>query len=715
MLGGGLANGQQPSGIYGLWGSPGAIQSGYGQYENSQIGINASGAMDIGNHELKFGVQYDQRVDRSYGYAPTALWQLMRQLTNFHIGELDINNGYTVEGVQFDTIKYPRKYDGSSQRYFDQQLRGKLGLNPEGIDFIDIDSYDYNTHSINYYDENGQLHTMNYGENLFSIDMFSPDELMNDGISSYVGYRGYDYKGNKLKSRPSFEDYFTAQDENGMYTRPIGAYEPIYMAAYLQDKFAFRDLIFNIGLRVDRFDANQKVLKDPYLLYEAYSTGEVTELGGNPVSHPGNINEDYIVYIDDIYNPTEITGYRTEDTWFNQDGTEISDPHTLNSGRGVFPYLVDPNQESPTIDAFTDYTPQVNWMPRIAFSFPISDEALFFAHYDVLTQRPTNSVFMNPSTYYYFNNVSGTINNPALKPTKTITYEIGFQQKLSNTSSLKLVAFYNEQRDMLQIYRFNGAYPKDYTSYNNIDFGTIKGLTIQYDLRRTGNIRLVAYYTLQFANATGSSQTTTAALIASGVPNLRSTFPIAEDRRHGFNIFFDFRYTDGADYNGPVTRREKSGKPPIQWLSNAGFSFTLNGGSGTPYTASRNVIGINQAGTNLLKGSYYGSRLPWSFRLDLTVDKDFYLPMGKGEKQRQAYFNVYFRINNLLNSKNIMNVYSYTGNPEDDGYLSAPEWQKQISEQLDPQAYTDLYSIAVNRPWHYSSPRTIRLGVIFNF
>jgi outer membrane receptor protein involved in Fe transport len=354
-------------------------------------------------------------------------------------------------------------------------------------------------------------------------------------------------------------------------------------------------------------------------------------------------------------------------------------------------------------------------MPRIAFSFPISDEALFFAHYDVLTQRPTNSVFADPSIYYYFNNVSGTINNPGLKPTQTIDYEVGFQQKLSNSSSVKLVTFYREMRDMLQIYRFTGAYPKNYTSYNNIDFGTVKGLTVQYDLRKTGNVRLSAYYTLQFADATGSNQSTTAALVASGVPNLRTTFPIQTDRRHSFNIFFDYHYGGGVDYNGPVSKREKTGKPPIQWLSYFGFTITVNGGSGTPYTQSRNVVGINQAGTNLVKGTYYGSRGPWQFRTDATIDKDFHFTMGDGESKREGIVNVYFRINNVLNSRNIMGVYPFTGNPNDDGYLTAPESQKQISEALSEQAYRDMYSVAVNNPGNYSSPRTIHFGVIFNF
>ena len=60
---------------------------------------------------------------------------------------------------------------------------------------------------------------------------------------------------------------------------------------------------------------------------------------------------------------------------------------------------------------------------------------------------------------------------------------------------------------------------------SNRDFGTIKGLTIAYDLRRTGNIRMTANYTLQFAEGTGSDATSAAGLINAGLPNLRNIFP----------------------------------------------------------------------------------------------------------------------------------------------------------------------------------------------
>ena len=100
-----------------------------------------------------------------------------------------------------------------------------------------------------------------------------------------------------------------------------------------------------------------------------------------------------------------------------------------------------------------------------------------------------------------------------------------------------------------------------------------------------------------------------------------------------------------------MSQRTESGKPPIQWLSYFGVTITLNGGSGTPYTSSSNVVGIDQAGTNLVKGTYFGSRGPWQFRTDATIDKDFHFFMGKGENKRPGIVNVYLRINNILNSR----------------------------------------------------------------
>jgi len=76
---------------------------------------------------------------------------------------------------------------------------------------------------------------------------------------------------------------------------------------------------------------------------------------------------------------------------------------------------------------------------------------------------------------------------------------------------------------------------------------------------------------------------------------------------------------------------------------------------------------------------------------------------------------VYLDISNLLNSKNVLNVYNYTGNPDDDGVLNFSELQTQINTQNDVEAYRNYYAMIINSPYNYSLPRTIRLGVQFSF
>ena len=174
----------------------------------------------------------------------------------------------------------------------------------------------------------------------------------------------------------------------------------------------------------------------------------------------------------------------------------------------------------------------------------------------------------------------------------------------------------------------------------------------------------------------------------------------------------------GKNYDGPVIHR-KNGKPDLQLLSNTGFALEVKGGSGTPFTASRTVSSPISGGSSLLQGTYNGSRIPASFRFDLRVDKDIYFTVGgkkEGEsKGREAFLNVYVQVLNLLNSKNITNVYAATGNPDDDGYLSAPEWQREINSQIDPQSFIQMYELYVNSGYNYSMPRHIRLGLSINF
>lgn len=689
---GGLLNGYTPPSIYSLYTSPGVPYSSYAVSDANQFRVSANGVADIGDHEFTLGFEFEQRKDYQYNVAPYGLWGLAEDLMNYHIMERDLGNPqpvYDANGVFQDTINYPRLFNAEQQTQFDLSVREYLGLSSNGLEWVDVNN-------------------MNPSD--FDISYFSPDELFNQG-NNYVFYYGYDHTGEKLDYDPTLQDFFTKTDENGNLERPIAPFQPNYVAGYIQDKFSFKDLIFNVGVRVDRYDANQQVLKDKYLFSDAYSVSDNDPNGLlNESDIPGNIPDDAIVYVNSLDNPTAINGFRSGDTWYTSNGTQTDNPSVIQSSNGIAPYLVDSDEEL-SVNAFEDYTPQITVMPRISFSFPISDEALFFAHYDILSKRPTYSSRLNPIDYLFIRQKNtDPINNPNQSTEKTIDYELGFQQKLGNSSALKLSAFYREMRDMQQAIAVIGAYPVDYYTFGNIDFGTVKGFTASYDLRRTGNVQMRASYTLQFAKGTGSSYESGVNIVKSDQPNLRTTIPLDFDQRHNFAVTVDYRFGGKANktpYDGPKWFG-------TDFLQNTGANFVINSGSGSPYSKqSRPREGV-------LVGSLNGSRKPWRTTIDARIDRDIRLTMKQaddesGKKARYAILNIYLEISNILDAKNVLDVYAYTGNPDDDGYLNYADYQNAISTQNDEEAFRNYYSMYINSPYNYARPRTIRLGAQLSF
>jgi outer membrane receptor protein involved in Fe transport len=694
-----LMNGDAPPDVYGLWWNTGYPNYFVYDYSEQKQTFSGSASADVGNHSLLFGFEYEKKKERYYRVYTPALWSTARQLANQHL----INPQYYVDDqVQWDfdedVLIFSTFYDvdPENENYstFAQNLREELG--------IDINEYVY-------VDE--------WDPDVFSIDMFAADELLQgDYLNLY--YYGYDHTGSEIDERVSFDDFLNEKDENGDYTRRVSPFEPLYSAAYIQDKFAFEDIVFNVGLRIDRYDANQEVLKDKYSLYPTRTAGEVDPslnptVNPNSPSHPSNIGDNFVVYANSITDQTQITGYRDGDNWYDATGLPVTDPSVLSLGSGVIPFLQNPDHLSDpnkglTGDAFEDYTPAISVMPRISFNFPISDEAMFFAHYDILTQRPPSDNIMNPFDYLFLEANTYEVANPNLLPEKTTDYEVGFTQALTGHSAITFSAFYRELSDMIQAARVTEAYPMTYTHFDNIDFGNVKGFSFGYDLRRRKNISLTANYTLQFADGSGSSATTAQQLVNDGFPNLRTTLPLDFDQRHNLSANIDYRYGSGSKYNGPVL----FGK---QILENFGANFVFAAGSGTPYSQQSNILAQAMFGVNtrdVLEGSVNGARKPWTFRTDVRFDKTFKFKMTE---KRTLNMEVYVQIENLFNADNIVGVYRYTGNPDDDGYLSSAEGQQYVSQQVNPLAFYDQYDVKVNHPDNYTRPRLIKLGMQVNF
>ena len=726
---GALRNGDSPDLIYSMYYAPGTVLGSYSKSSMDQIGLKASISMNLQNHELKFGYDFEKLTYRGYGVAPYSFWTLMRNETNSHITELDKDNYIIRDDGESFYVDYPRLVSLDDQTVFDRNLREHLGLNPDGDDWIDID---------------------NLAPNTFDISMFSAEELLlgtSSGSNPLVSYYGYDYTGKKNNKKTTIDDFFN-NVENGQKTYNIGAYEPIYMAFYLQDKFAINTLLFNVGLRVDRFDANQSVLKDPYLFREAYTVGDLKQINDN-LSFVGNATNDWVVYYsgNDVYmseadiaggelSSQSIVGYRLGDTWYDASGNEVSDPETalsLNVNGPILKNEIDQINSITKVEsgAFTDYKAQWSVMPRISFSFPVNDNSLFYAHYNIITSRPTN-LQISPVDYLFIskrNSASDIINNPNMKPQQSIDYEIGFRQKIGAKSAISICAYYSEKRNQIQAYRFSGAYPNTYYSYQNIDFGTVQGFTFSYRMNRTKNITLSANYTLQFAKGTGSSTTSQLSILAAGQPNLRTLTNLSFDQRHRIGINFDYRFENGLNYDGPKTEKVvivdgKETVKTIEWLANTGFALLFSAASGTPYTRSSTPYSNIVAGTNAtLAGSINGSNLPWQYQCDLRIDKTFMFNFnknktdenGKAKAAKIGYINVYLDIQNLFNFKNIISVYDYTGNPDDDGYLSAAAYQQQINSQIYVPSYVWYYTMRVQNPYNYSRPFRASLGIQFGF
>ncbi len=715
----GLLNGDGPINVYSLWNTPGTPLAGFSKSQSERYTVFAMGETEVkgalnsskkaaSGHKLQFGIQYEQSAIRGYGLAATQLWRQMYLLANSHIAELDKSNpilSYDANGVFQDTIRYNRLVNTSKQTNFDRNFRNKLiaegatdvyGKKITETTFIDINSYKPSD---------------------FSLNMFSPDELLNNG-SVLVSYYGYDHLGNIVKGRPSINDFL--QDPS---KRAIGAFMPIYTAAWFQDQFNFKDLEFRLGVRLERYDANQSVLKDPYSLYPIKQAGEVTQIDGNAVSHPSNIGSDYAVYVDDVKNPRRILGYRKDNVWYDENGTQLSSPDLIanrtSNGR-IAPYLVDPNNQNLTENSFTDYKPKVNILPRIFFKFPLNQKSLFYASYDVLAQRPSANFATIDDYYYMTQKATNGLNNPALISRLTTDYQIGFKQQLSNSTLLNFISYYRETKNDISAFQFNNAYPITYISYNNLDFSTVKGMIIELNYNAPNNISLTGNYTLQFADGTGSSVASQRALIASNQPNLRSLFPLGDlDIRHQLKAIFNWEFFDGKGITAKEKEKRKYLGPIIgktKILSNTNFNLIFTATSGLPYTATTQPVQLGSVDRAPIKGSPFGSRLPWQLNTNLNVQKD--IPLNwKNSKgaSKGGYLQAYLYVTNLFNTRIVYSVNPYTGSASDDGFLNSPKGQQALQNQLSAEAYSFYYKAAVNSPFNYQAPRMIYLGAKFYF
>lgn len=703
---GGLINGQNLPQLYSLYANQGTTYGSYNKNYQQRLGLTAYSEASFHpfrnhklQHDVEFGMNFQQDRIGYYSLNASGLWQLMNLLANTHVGDLDLNNpiaSVDENGRFTDSLSYNVLVNYETQKQFDRNLRDAL---------IASGKVDANGDLIG---ESSWIDVNSLRPSDFSLSMFSADELLNNG-NSYVSYSGYDHLGNKQRGKKGLAEFITDP-----LNRPNDGFNPVNVSAWIQDKFVFRNLVMRAGLRFERYDANQMVLKDPFVIYPAKQVGETSELQGVAVHHPSSVQNYYVVYVNDMNNPTSVVGYRDQDQWYDSKGNQVSDPSLLanasSSGR-IQPLLIDPESQVLSVNSFTSYKPQNLVLPRISFSFPIKSSQLVYMSYDKLAQNPDPGLNYLPYTSYYFmqSNISSIIPNPELKARVKTEYNIGFKQQLGKYASLNLSASYATIRNDFNQYRLEGAYPYSYTTYSNIDFSAIKRYFAEYEYT-SKHLTLNASYALQFADGTGSNVNSAASLIQSGQPNLRSLFPLSFDNRHtlkGFLIYSFGRDIAKIDtYKGPII----GGR---QILKDAFISFTIQSLSGYPYSATLTPVSEAQASNGVvqrtqLKGNPFGNRLVWRHLSDVRFEKAF-------KTTEEQTISGYVVVSNVFNLRIVQSVYSYTGLAGDDGYLNSPQGQQQVRNQIDAETFTTLYRLRMNNQNNFGAPRNVQMGLKMNF
>ena len=411
---------------------------------------------------------------------------------------------------------------------------------------------------------------------------------------------------------------------------------------------------------------------------------------GNPVSSRFYI-QDQIEYSDVVVK----LGLSFESWSPNNQGPVDSDGNATDAGLNTI------STKNNRIDrtGWKDVEAHTGILPRVGFAFPISDKTNFRAQYGNYWQEPSlQYVYLSDSELAA--NVSQgnmvTTPNPAMKPERTTSYEVGFTQQIGQSAALDVVGFYKEIRDYMQLVNrtimlngseFNLAY------YGTGDFGVTRGFSANLSMRRVKGFLADFNYTWMEARGTGSDPASNfnIAWIGDEYPTVINRLDF--DQTHTGSVVLDYRNTSTSGL-----------------LSGFGASAVYSVGSGQAYTPSKMVSTIFDRGWNAPLAAINSADMPWYKNLDIRIEKTTNI---------SGYnLNIYCLVLNALNHENVKEVIPTSGRADTDGWLATAEGQVWVNSQnsVYPNADAEaLYNDRLRDPGNWSNPRTMRLGVQVNF
>ena len=375
----------------------------------------------------------------------------------------------------------------------------------------------------------------------------------------------------------------------------------------------------------------------------------------------------------DIYSrsPNQFSGYL-------QDKMEFTSM-ILNAGLRVDYFnantLYAPDPLKPTKN-LTDAEAKITFSPRLGISFPITDEGIIHFSYGHFYQLPPfRFLYTNPN----FEDIDAEpiYGNANLNPEKTVTYELGLQQQLTETVAFNVTGFYKDVRDLLAQQQIRISSNSIYQKYVNKDYGNIKGITFSFTKRKMPDDLFGASLDYTFQVAEGNETGADAFFIdlQSGRQSEKTPVPLDWDQSHTLNGVITF----GGDRDWTVT-------------------LVTSLGTGLPYSPE-----LTEQQIYLRTNS---GRKPLQTNVDLLIDKSFMI--------ESTTLTIFLKVFNLFDTKNERFVYDDTGRATYslEQTKGGPEATNEISK-----IYPEIKSATeyFNRPNYYSAPREVRLGLTIEY
>jgi outer membrane receptor protein involved in Fe transport len=328
--------------------------------------------------------------------------------------------------------------------------------------------------------------------------------------------------------------------------------------------------------------------------------------------------------------------------------------------------------------------------PRISVSYPITDKGIIRLSYGHFYQNGSLSSLYDNSQYYVSSfGVVPSFGNPNVEPQRSVQYEIGLQQQLTDDFKFDLTGFYKDVSNYIfkqTIYTSTGS--RQFTLLTNLAYANTRGVTISFLKRRSPGSLFSASLDYTFSIAEGNRTEPSDELFfseQSGKQSETYLVPLAFDRAHVIN--------------GTIGLSN-----PDDWGAGIVFNFQ----TGTPYTPG-------------LPGSLASVRYEQNSALQ-TIQWNVDLKLEKFFSLGSLNYSVFVQVENLFDTRNELAVYASSGRAltNVEQTLNAVEFLdlRNRINRGDPGLFDidQINGYYSNRPERISKPREVRLGfsVLFN-